>query len=171
MAFTVSTSSRRAAMAALLGLAVVGGLIRYTAPNPSTLRDIGTLLLVLWVPAIGQLIGYLARKIPHTPPPPNEFAPGSAFTPNLRADVTPVPLPDSMPPLDPQEAHCTVIVGRLGFTARLAQPVAQWWAAGDARQAGIELLRPELALVHLPAGTRFHILAGTTAIAHGQVSA
>eukprot|EP01034_Spumella_vulgaris_P006289 gene6289-8010_t len=53
MSFTVSSSSRRVAMAVLLGLAVLGGVIRYTATNPSTLRDVGTLLLVLWVPAIG----------------------------------------------------------------------------------------------------------------------
>lgn len=158
-------------MAVLLGLAVLGGVVRYTAPNPSTLRDIGTLLLVLWVPAIGQVIGYLARKIPHSAPPPNEFAPGSAFTPHLHADVSPVPLPGGLPALAPGEQRCTVIVGRRGFTARLAQPVAQWWAAGGTQHAAIELLRPELALAHLGAGTSFHILAGTTAIARGQVSA
>ena len=56
MAFTVSTYSRRAAMAALLALAVLGGVIRYSAPNPSTLRDIGTLLLVLWVQLVVGLI-------------------------------------------------------------------------------------------------------------------
>jgi hypothetical protein len=170
MSFTVSSSSRRVAMAVLLGLAVLGGVIRYTAPNPSTLRDVGTLLLVLWVPAIGQLIGYLARKIPFSAPPPNEFAPGSPFTPHLQADVSPVTLPEGLPPLAPDEERCTVIVGRRGFTARLGQPVAQWWAAGGTQRAGIELLRPGLAVSHLPTGTAFHILVGTTAIARGQVS-
>ncbi|MCA0214494.1 MAG: hypothetical protein LCH79_15120 [Proteobacteria bacterium] len=171
MSFTVSSASRRVAMAVLLGLAVLGGVIRYTAPNPSTLRDVGTLLLVLWVPAIGQLIGFLARKIPYSAPPPNEFAPASPFTPHLQADVTPLPLPGGLPPLAPGEQRCTVIVGRRGFTARLAQPVTQWWAAGGTQRAAIELLRPELARPHLAPGTGFHILAGTTAIARGEVSA
>lgn len=157
-------------MAVLLALAVLGGVIRYTAPNPSTLRDVGTLLLVLWVPAIGQLIGYLARKIPFSAPPPNEFTSGSPFTPHLHADVSPVTLPDGLPPLAAGEERCTVIVGRRGFTARLGQPVAQWWGGGGTQRAGIELLRAELALPHLPAGTEFHILVGTTAIARGQVS-
>jgi len=170
MAFTVSTSSRRAAMAALLALAVLGGVIRYSAPNPSTLRDIGTLLLVLWVPAIGQLIGYLARKIPYSAPPPNEFAPGAPFTPHLQASITPVPLPDQTLP-DPNESRCTLIVGRNGFTARLQQPVAQWLALPGTQQAGIELLRPALACKHLPPGTTFHILVDTVAVARGTVNA
>ncbi len=156
-------------MAVLLALAVLGGVVRYAAPNPSTLRDIGTLLLVLWVPAIGQLIGYLARKIPHTPPPPAEFTPGSVFTPHLQADVTPVPLADGMAAPAPHEDRCTVIVGRRGFTARLSQPVAQWLAQGPQR-AGIELLRPALALPHLPPGTAFFLLVGTVAVARGQVA-
>lgn len=158
-------------MVVLLALAVLGGVMRYAAPNPSTLRDVGTLLLVLWVPAIGQLVGYLARRIPYSAPPPNEFAPGSPFTPHLQADVTPLPLPGGLPPLASGEQRCTVIVGRRGFTARLAQPVASWWEAGGTQRAGLELLRPEVALPHLGAGTTFHILAGTTAIARGEVAA
>ncbi len=157
-------------MVALLALAVLGGVVRYTAPNPSTLRDVGTLLLVLWVPAIGQLIGYLSRKIPHAPPPPAEFAPGSPFTPHLQAELTPVPLPEGMTLAAAHEDHCTVIVGRRGFTARLAVPVARWLALGPQR-AGIELLRPALALPHLPPGTVFHVLVGTVAVARGQVMA
>lgn len=171
MAFTVSSASRRVAMAVLLALAVLGGVIRYTAPNPSTLRDVGTLLLVLWVPAIGQLIGYLARKIPFSAPPPNVFAPGSPHSPHLQADVSAVALPGGLPPLAPDEDRCTLVVGRRGFTARLGQPVARWWPPDGTQRAGIELLRPELALPHLPAGTAFYILVGTTAIARGQVIA
>jgi hypothetical protein len=170
MAFIVSSSSRRAAMAALLALAVLGGVIRYAAPNPSTLRDVGTLLLVLWVPAIGQLIGYLARKIPYSAPPPNEFAPDAPFTAHLQADITPVPLPAPRP-LDPAESRCTIIVGRNGFTARLQQPLAQWLALPGTQQAGIELLRPALALKHLTPGTSFHILVDTVAVARGMVTA
>ena len=64
MAFTVTSAGRRLAMAVLLLLAIAGAVIRATAPDPSTLRDIGTLLLVLWMPAVGNLVAYLVRKIP-----------------------------------------------------------------------------------------------------------
>jgi len=46
-------------MAVMLVLAAAGGVIREMAPNPSVLRDIGTLMLVLWLPAVGNLVCYL----------------------------------------------------------------------------------------------------------------
>lgn len=158
-------------MAVLLALAVLGGVIRYLAPNPSTLRDVGTLMLVLWVPAIGQVIGWLMRKIPQKAPPSHAFAPGSPFMPQLHADITPVPLPGDMAPLDERDTHCTLIVGRKGFTARLDRPVAQWVTQPGTGHVGIELLRPELAMKQLPPGTVFHLLAGTVAVARGEVRA
>ena len=42
----VTSSRRQIVMATLLGLAIVGAAMRYWAPNPSTARDIGTLMLV-----------------------------------------------------------------------------------------------------------------------------
>ncbi len=49
-------------MATLLGLAIVGAAMRYWAPNPSATRDIGTLLLVLWLPAVGNLVSFVVRE-------------------------------------------------------------------------------------------------------------
>lgn len=175
MSFTVSSASRRNIMAVLLALAVLGGVVRWLAPNPSTLRDVGTLLLVLWVPAIGQLIGWVMRKLmgkmPRTAPPSHEFAADSPFIPHLYADMTPVPAPHGMPPLDDADMRCTLVIGRNGFTGRLEQPVARWLAQPGARRAAIELLRPDVAMPHLAAGTAFHLVVGTVALARGEVRA
>ena len=58
----VTSSRRQIVMATLLGLAIVGAAMRYWAPNPSTARDIGTLLLVMWLPAVGNIISFVVRQ-------------------------------------------------------------------------------------------------------------
>src|SRR3954463_5563666 len=120
MALTATPSRRRLAMIALLLLALTGGFIRRYAPNPSTLRDIGSLLLVLWLPAVGNLIAYFVKRIPHRAPPATSFPVGSTFNPQLDVRLQATELPgDLLAALDPDERQCTVLVGRAGFTARL----------------------------------------------------
>ena len=58
----VTSFRRQVVMATLLVLAIVGGVMRYWAPNPSTARDIGTLLLVMWLPAVGNLVSFVVRE-------------------------------------------------------------------------------------------------------------
>jgi hypothetical protein len=171
MAALIATPSRRRlAMAVMLALAVSGGVIRHYAAAPSTLHDIGTLLLVLWLPAVGNLIAYLVRHLPRSEPPPTDFPAGSAFQPQLRVQVEPVPLPpDWLASVDPAEHKAVLLVGRHGFTMRLAQPVAQWLAQRDTRTVAVELLRPAAALRELKPGTAFHLLVGTTAVGKGSV--
>lgn len=160
-------------MAVLLALAVAGGLIRHYADNPSTLRDIGTLLLVMWLPAVGNLISYLVRRWPRRgAKAPAGFAPGAPFVPHLHLDLHAVHVPAQLlPALDPQQRQCALLVGQQGFTGRLALPVMEAisGAAPQPAHAPLELLRPEVALAQLPAGTEFHLLLGTTAVAKGRV--
>lgn len=156
-------------MAVLLFLAVAGGVIRYQAPNPSTLRDIGSLLLVLWLPAVGNLIGYFLRKLPAPKPPPLAFAPEAPFSAQLLARIDSVTLPPGwLGTLDPTEQRCVALVGRRGFTVRSAQPLAQWLAQPPQTLA-LECLVPDTALRQLVPGTAFHLLVGSTAVARGQV--
>ena len=170
MALTATPSRRRLAMIALLLLAVAGWFIRASAPDPSTLRDIGTLMLVLWLPAVGNLIAYLIRKIPRSVPPATSFPAGSTFVPQLDVRVQATEVPgDLLAALDPDERQCTVLVGRSGFTARLAEPLGRLLAARESQALGLELLHPAVALPRLPPGTEFHLLAGTTAVAKGTV--
>ena len=170
MAFTVTPARRRMAMAALLTLAASGGVIRYFADNPSTLRDIGTLLLVLWLPAVGNLIGFLARKLPRAAPRQTEFDAGSAFAPHLQVQIEPVQLPPgSLAAFGPDVRTGTLLVGRRGFTVRMGAPAMRTLAYNGARTLGLELLAPAAALPHLALGTQFHLLIGTTAVAKGHV--
>jgi hypothetical protein len=159
------------AMAMLLLFALAGGVIRTLAPDPSTLRDFGSLLLVLWLPAVGNLIAYLVKKIPRGAPRVTEFAQGAPFAPQLQAHIRPVPLPEgALAAIDPSSNLCTLLVGRHGFTARLPMPVRALLASPQVQTVALELLRPQVALRKLPPGTAFHLLAGTAAVASGQVA-
>ncbi|HEY8356492.1 MAG TPA: hypothetical protein VIL30_03435 [Ramlibacter sp.] len=170
---TARSTGRQRAMAVMLALAVAGAVIRYFAPQPSTLHDIGTLLMVMWLPAVGNLIAWLIRKIPRRPPHATEFVAGSAFTPQLQAQLTPTAEAASvLAGADAAQRNCTVIVGRQGFTARLEHPVAAALQAGaGAQPAAIEFLHAESALRQLPPGKPFFLLVGNTAVATGIVSA
>lgn len=159
-------------MAFMLALAVAGAVIRYFAPQPSTLHDVGTLLLVMWLPAVGNLIGWLVRKIPRRPPPVTEFADDRGFTPHLQAELAPTPEAAAvLAATDPAQRQCTVIVGRQGFTARLERPVVAALGAAPAQPVAIEFLHPDTALGQLPPGRSFFLLVGTTAVATASVVA
>jgi hypothetical protein len=171
MGYAVTPSRRRIAMAVMLLLAITGGIVRKYAPNPSTLRDVGTLLLVLWLPAVGNLLGYLRGRIPRSPPPVTEFAAGSPFKPHLELLVeTVVDAPSLAAASAADDGRFTLLVGRHGFTARCADPLATALGFPGAQALVIELLHPRVALRKLAPGTAFHLLAGTIAIAKGSVS-
>jgi hypothetical protein len=170
MAYTVTPSHRRWAMIALLTLALAGFVIRHFAANPSTLRDIGTLLLVLWLPLVGNLVAFFVRRIPRRAPPATEFAVDAPFSEDVRVSVEPVPLPDGLlQALDPPTRRCTLLAARSGFTARLAQPLVQALAGTGERALALQLLHPAVALARLPAGTEVHLLVGRTGVARGRV--
>ncbi|MEJ5991139.1 hypothetical protein WG902_14145 [Ramlibacter sp. PS3R-8] len=154
--FTATPARRRAAMIALLSLASAGAVIRVLAPNPSTLRDIGTLLLVLWLPAVGNLVAWFARRIPRKVPPATQFAPGAAFAPQWK-----VRLEDQALPM-PEAASVLIVVGRNGFVGRMGP-------MGDGQDTMLELLHPQSALPHLGTGTQFHVLVREVAVAKGRV--
>jgi hypothetical protein len=160
-------SRRRVAMGVLLVLAVVGGVIRIYAPHPSTLRDIGTLLLVLWLPAIGNFVAYLVTKIPSRKSQPAAFAPGSPFCAHLLAHIDTEPLPAGwIEMLNPKEARCTMVIGHRGFTVRSDAPLSQWLV--DAPQAlALECLVPSAALRELVPGTAFDLSVGPIVVARG----
>jgi len=169
MPLIVTPFRRRLVMAVLLGLACAGGVIRHQAPDPSTLRDVGTLLLVLWLPAVGNLVAYLLRKIPSAKPRPTEFPPGAPFSAQLQAHLGSVAVPaDCLAELDPLEQRCTALVGGHAFTVRSAAPLSQWLADAP-QELALECLVPSVALRQLVPGTAFHLLIGTTPVAQARV--
>ena len=162
----VTSSRRQIVMAVLLSLAVLGAAMRHWADNPSVARDVGTLLLVMWLPAVGNLVGFVIRKFPRRGARDEGFAAG--FTTHLTAEVTPIAA--AMRGLDPAERRCTMLLGSEGFTVRSALPLSHWLTAGGAQTLDFELLRPAAGAGRLAPGTTFHVLAGTVAVASGRVT-
>lgn len=164
---------RRLIMVVLLSLAVAGGVIRHYADASSSLHDFGTLLLVLWLPVVGNLIGWILRQLPWRQPKPQAlpgFAPDTPFTPHLQAEVERVDLPDGwLAGLPPGHNTGLLLVGQRGYTVRSREPLAQVLSEGGSRAVEMELLRPDTALPDLPPGTAFHWVVGSTAVATGRV--
>lgn len=157
-------------MAVLLGLAVVGAAMRHWADNPSLARDIGTLLLVLWLPAVGNLVAFVVRQWHARTRRRTGFDADRAFSPQLVVRLTRLESrgsPGAAPAPDPR--HCTIAFGSEGFTARTALPLAQVLAETAPQDVPLELLRPGLALARLAPGTPFQLLVGNTAVARGSV--
>jgi hypothetical protein len=126
---------------------------------------------VLWLPAVGNLVAFVIARLPRRSRAANGFAAASPFKPHLSAQINPLPRADAALALAPFGHQCTLIVGNQAFTARLAQPLAQWFEAGTAGPVELELLHPEPALRELRPGVAFYLAAGTTAIGKGRVTA
>jgi len=169
----VTSGRRQVVMATLLALAIVGAAMRYWAPNPSRVRDIGTLLLVLWLPAVGNLVAFFMHQWAVYKARRKDFDPASAFAAHLVTRISPIdtqPLPAHM--LSQGGNRCIVVVGTEGFTARTSVPllrVIDDMGRGRRQDISLELLRPEIALPRLPPGTRFQLIAGQVAVAQGTV--
>jgi hypothetical protein len=141
--------------------------VRLWAPNPSVARDVGTLLLVLWLPAIGNLVAFVIGRVHRTRAARRSFDPLSPFTPQALIALT--AREAVLPPLAPDERACALVIGSEGFTARSSTPLAPWLASGGGQPMAVQFLRPELALPRLPAGTGFKLLVARAAVASGRV--
>ena len=167
MPIIVTSSRRRLVMGVLLAVAATGSVIRQQAPDPSALRDFGTLLMVMWLPAVGNLVAYLVGKIPRRKRPPVAFADGAPFSAQLIARIDAVALPAGwLETLDPSEHRCTAVVGHRGFTVRTEAPVSQWLGNAPPTLA-LECLVPSVALRELLPGAVFDLMVGPTVVARG----
>lgn len=171
MSTSTISSRRQIITAVLLLLAVGGGLLRWLAPQPSLARDMGSLLLVLWLPIIGNIIAWLVARAHKPKKAPPGFAPDSPFTPSAQIILTllPAEVPSQSRPISAGLFPCMVAVGHEAFSARLyvlpyAEPVPE-----IAQSLEVEFLRPELALPRLAPGTDFTLLSGRTLLGRGQV--
>ena len=171
MNLTPTSSRRQIITAVLLLLALGGGLVRWLAPQPSLARDIGSLLLVLWLPIIGNIIAWLVGRARAPKAAPPGFAPGSPFIPTARVTLTllAADVPAQSRPIRAGLFPCMVAVGHEAFTARLQVPPDAEPVPEVAQDLALELLRPELALAILPAGTEFLLLSGRTLLGRGGV--
>ena len=169
---TSTISSRRQIITTVLLLfAVGGGLLRWLAPQPSLARDMGSLLLVLWLPIIGNIIAWVVARAHKPKNAPPGFAPDSPFTPSAHITLTllAAEVPSQSRPIRAGLFNCMVVVGHEAFSARLQVPPHAEPVPEVAQPLEVEFLRPEVALPKLKPGTDFTLLSGRTLLGRGQV--
>jgi len=155
----VDSRRRQIVFGVLLALAVAGAVIRYSAPDPSVARDVGTLLMVMWLPAVGNLVAFVIRRIPRPRKRATDFE--GAFTAHAVATLTGVEQWDHATH-EKVRRRCTLIAGSEGFTARLLPQAG----SGEVQ---IEYLRADYAVQRLPAGSAFAVFLGSTPVAQGRI--
>jgi hypothetical protein len=163
-------AGRKIISVALLSLAVVGAVIRLFAPNPSLARDIGTLLLVMWVPAVGNFIGWgmrqwAARRLPKS------FESQGPFVAHLLAEATLTPIARQGPAslAESAEVRCTLLLDTEGFTARFFIAPGASLPAGSPQTLQLQLLSPTVALPRFQPDTTFRVMTGNNVIGQGRV--
>ncbi|MBC7603228.1 MAG: hypothetical protein H7255_11305 [Ramlibacter sp.] len=170
---TATPKRRQLVMAVLLALAAVGAAVRFWSPNPSLARDIGTLMLVLWLPAVGNLIAYLVRQAQTRMHQRAGFDARPQFTAHFAAQLLALPERAALvQSLSAADTRCTLLIGTEGFSARTPLPLRELLASAQTAEgvsSSMELLKPALALPRFAPGTRFHLVVGNTAIAAGTV--
>ena len=164
---------RQIITAILLAFAVLGFVIRPFTPGPSLLRDFGSLLLVLWLPIIGNIIAWGVARFHARKAAPPGFDAASSFEPSAGVQITLLAagVPAASRPVRAGLFPCTVAVGTDGFTARLRVPQDQVPVPEVPQQLEVQFLRPELALASLPAGAEFVLISGRITLGRGVVLA
>ena len=170
----------------LLCVAVGGAIVRQRATPGTTLRDVGTLLMLLWIPIVGNIIAWLVAQIrrkpssaPSAPTTPGtsagatatDFDPDAPFAPQLRVSLTlrPPQLPSEDVPVAEGQYRCALVVDNQGFTARWVVQPGELLRRGQAQEIGIEFLSPAIALPRFVPDTAFRMLVGESFIADGRV--
>lgn len=155
----------------MLLLALIGGVVRWLAPQPSLARDLGSLLMVLWLPIIGNIIGWLIQRAKTPKHLPQGFAAGTVFRPDARIELTllAADTPLLSRPIRAGLFDGALVVGSEGFTTRLAVPAGAEPVPEVPCTLEVQFLRPELALAQLTAGTKFALLSGRTLLGTGFV--
>ncbi|WP_028604006.1 hypothetical protein [Ottowia thiooxydans] len=165
------SSRRQLFTAVLLILAVGGGLVRWLVPPPSLARDLGTLLLVLWLPIVGNIIGWLMGRARAPKVMPPGFSPDAAFVPSAWIELTlfPAAVPAESRPVPAGLFPCLVVLENEGFSARLQIPRDEVPVPEAPQPLQLEFVRPELALPKLLIAREFTLLSGRKPLGRGRL--
>lgn len=171
---TTIQARRRLIVIVLLCVAVGGALLRHFAAPGSTARDIGTLLMVLWLPVIGSVIGWLMAKRRRKAPAgadPAGFEAKGAFHPHALVELTlrPSQLPSEDTPIAEGEYRCALVVDNEGFSARLFVAPGRAFRRGTAQALEVEFLAPAVALPRFRPDAAFRMLVGESFVGDGRV--
>jgi hypothetical protein len=175
---TTIHSRRKLIVILLLCVAVAGALIRQYTPRGSITHDIGTLLMVMWVPVIGNVIAWLIGKYGKrpgstaaAPAGPSTFDARGPFTAHARVELTlrPPALPSQDVPITPGEYRGALVLDTEGFSARWFVPPGEVLQRGAPHALEIEFLAPAIAAPRFPRDTVFRVLVGDSFVADGKV--
>jgi hypothetical protein len=171
---TTIQSRRQIIVIVLLFLAAAGAIVRHFA-EPGTLRNIGTLMMLLWLPVIGNVISWLMARIrrpaaPEAPGAPG-FEAGQAFHPHALVELTlrtPM-LPSEDTPILAGEHRCALVLDNEGFSARWFVAPGEAFRRGVARTVQVEFLAPALALPRFERDAAFRMLVDESFVGDGRV--
>ena len=181
---------RKLIVVILLCVAVGGAVLRHFATPGSTARDLGTLLMLLWIPVIGNVVAWLfarmkqARAAAAVTPEAAAAAALQArmameaaeeaerpFRAQVIAEITlrPAPVPADDLEIAEGEHRCAFVVDNQGFTARWRVPAGKAFRRGTAQTLEVAFLAPSTALPKFTPGTAFRMLVGEAFVGDGRV--
>ena len=163
---------RRVIVAILLAVAVGGAVIRRFTDPASTSHTIGTLMLVMWVPVVGNIIAWLVQRLRRPAAvAPEPFDSAGEFQGQVMVELTlrPSQVPAENRPVAPGEYRCALVLGNEGFSARWVVPPGPGMQRGKAQTLPVQFLTPATALPRFSSGAVFRVLVGESFIADGRV--
>lgn len=172
---TTIQSRRQLIVILLLCMAAVAAVIRHYAEPGSTVRDVSTVMMLLWLPVVGSIVGWcygkLRTRAAEPVPAPPDFAPDRDFQPQALVEFTlrPALVPVDDVPVPPGEHSCLLVVGNQGFLMRWRVAPGGSFRRGETRQMPVEFLTPQNALPLLAPGASFRMLVGEAFIGDGRV--
>lgn len=157
-------SSRRYLIVGLLAVAAcIGAIIRYFAPKNSDLHNIGSLLMIIWIPIVANILIYFAKKRRPIVLVSQGFSQGALFIPHALVEVT----FNHSVSIKAGEVGCIFAVGTEGFSTRVLLP--QEYAPEEAVQVQAQFLVPIAALEKISAISTFQLFQGATKIGKGRL--
>lgn len=158
----------------LLCVALGGAALRHLSAPGTTARDIGTLLMLLWIPVIGNVIAWLIGRVKRKPAvaaPVATFTEAAPFRPQLQVELTlrPPSVPAEDIAIAEGEHHCAFVLGNEGFSGKWQVPEGGSFRRGTAQVLPVEFLTPALALPKFQPGTVFRMLVGESFVGDGRV--
>lgn len=173
---------RRLIVVLLLCVAVSGALIRHFAAPGTTRHDIGTVMMLLWLPVIGQVVHWVFGKLRRrawgadaahagAPAGPPSFDDATPFAPQVLAELTlrPASLPSENFAIASGMHSCALVIGNQGFSARWLVGPGQTLRRGTPHSLPVEFLKPALAAPFFAPGASFRVLVGEAFVGDGRV--
>lgn len=163
-------SSRRfLIVVALLVTAVAGALLRSFSAPESTPYYLGTLLMVMWVPVVGNVISFLARRFKPSASAPPTFSSSVPFVAHMVVELELHLCPECELPRQEEDGriHCLFITGTEGFSVRVA--LLDSHIVGEAMCAEAQFLFPAAALRKFAVGSSFQLARDGFGFGTGRV--